>query len=85
MGVIPVSTPAGGVVDVIKDGVNGFLTEGFDAASLADAMKRAMKGSVSPEVVKSDFEARFSMFDCADKYRRAFSDGGKDLYPFLLV
>lgn len=80
MGVIPVSTPAGGVVDVIKDGVNGFLTEGFDAASLADAMKRAMKGSVSPEVVKSDFEARFSMFDCADKYRRAFSDGGKDLF-----
>lgn len=73
-GVIPVSTPAGGVVDVIKDGQNGYLADGFDSDALAAAMKRAMSGTISKDTVCAEFENRYSMPSCADKYQHAFEN-----------
>lgn len=72
-GVIPVSTPAGGVVDVIDDGRNGFLAAGFDATALADAMRRAMDSDICPGVVGGDYESHYSIGVCARHYLGLFN------------
>ena len=70
MGVTPVSTPAGGVVDIIKDGVNGYVTEGFDDEEFYRKLTQAIneKGSISSEKVKDDYRNNYSMETCAMKY-----------------
>jgi glycosyltransferase involved in cell wall biosynthesis len=41
VGAVPVCTPAGGVPDVIADGLTGFLAEGFTAEQFSAALERA--------------------------------------------
>jgi glycosyltransferase involved in cell wall biosynthesis len=71
-GVIPISTPAGGVCDVIRDGENGFLSKGFDADSLAEAMQRALNHPVSKQLVIDEYERYYSMKSCAVQYLELF-------------
>ena len=70
MGVIPISTPAGGIVDVIKDGENGYITKGFDDDEFYQKVRQILngKGSVSTEKVKQDYQKNYSMESCATKY-----------------
>ena len=70
MGVVPVSTPAGGVVDVVEDGVTGYLTKDFDDEEFYRKVKQAMneKGNISPERIRQYYERNFSMEVCAEKY-----------------
>lgn len=42
LGVVPISTPAGGVVDVIKDGVNGYMTINFDDEEFYSKIRQAI-------------------------------------------
>lgn len=76
MGVIPVCTPAGGIKDVIRDGENGFLAEGFDAGNLYDTVKRAMKMAlaISKEEMTKEFSEKYSMETCADSYNKLYQD-----------
>ena len=71
-GVIPISTPAGGVCDVIRDGENGFLSRGFDADSLAEAMQRALDHPVSKQQIIGEYERYYSMRSCAAQYLELF-------------
>lgn len=75
MGVIPLCTPAGGIKDVIRDGENGFLAEGFDADNLYDTIRRAMKTSstISKEAVTREFFEKYSMEICARKYYQMYN------------
>lgn len=76
MGVVPVCTPAGGIKDVIRDGENGILANGFDADNLYDTVKKAMKtaSAISKESMAREFSERYSMDVCAKKYYQTYSE-----------
>ncbi len=70
MGLIPICTPAGGIVDVIQDGVNGFLTNKFDTDEFIAKVKEAVVKShrISRNIIKDDYRKNYSMEVCANKY-----------------
>lgn len=70
MGCIPISTPAGGVVDVIKDGVNGLLCPTFDTDDYHKTIEKVFEKdfSISKETVINDYQENYTMEVCANKY-----------------
>lgn len=70
VGVIPISTPAGGVKDVIIDGKNGYISEAIDDRSLYKKIKYALenRGKILREDVIKDYQQNYSMDICANKY-----------------
>lgn len=70
MGVIPISTPAGGVCDVIRNGENGYLsashTEDDYYHTVMDAITNV--GNVSSKEIQDEYKAEYSMVACARKY-----------------
>lgn len=80
MGVIPVSTPAGGVVDVIQDGTNGYMPQSFDDEEFYQKVKQAVreKGSIPHERVKADYLDGYSLERCATKYFEQYKIYDKD-------
>ena len=70
MGVTPISTPAGGVADVIKDGANGYITKGFDDEEFYQKIKMIIKtkGKLPPDVICRDYAENYSMQACVKKY-----------------
>lgn len=71
-GVVPISTPAGGVVDVIRDGENGFLAYGFDADALEAAIQRALSSPIDREQMKEEYQRNYTMRVCAARYEQLF-------------
>ena len=74
MGVVPISTPAGGVVDVVEDGVTGYLTDSFDDEEFYRRVRQAIseKGRIPRERIRKHYEQHFSMETCAAKYYEAY-------------
>lgn len=74
LGVTPVSTPAGGVADVIRDGENGYMTNGFDDEEYYQKIKQAIleRGRFSKAKIKQEYEQNYSMKVCADKYMQLY-------------
>lgn len=74
LGVTPVSTPAGGVAEVIRDGENGYLTNGFEDEEYYLKIKQAIheRGKFSKDKIKQEFEDNYSMKVCAKKYYQAY-------------
>lgn len=70
LGVIPVSTPAGGVVDVIENGHNGYVSSSIDDDEFYQVVKEALTGQkmISKDAIKQDYETHYSMKVCAQKY-----------------
>lgn len=71
-GAIPVCTPVGGIVNVVKDGETGFLSTDISEESYYDAVKRflQMDDSKSAEMKAKVIEGYkpFTMRECASKY-----------------
>ena len=76
MGVVPISTPAGGVVDVIEDGITGYLSENFDDDTFYRKVKQAIveKGHITSVAIKSYYENHYSMETCAKRYYQIYID-----------
>jgi glycosyltransferase involved in cell wall biosynthesis len=74
MGVVPISTPAGGVVDVVEDDVTGYLTDSFDDEEFYRRVRQAIseKGRIPRERIRKHYEQHFSMETCAAKYYEAY-------------
>lgn len=70
MGVVPVCTPAGGVVDVIENGKNGYCSPSFDDEDFYQTIRRALdeRGTLGRSLIKKDYEDNYSMKVCAKKY-----------------
>ena len=70
MGCVPISTPAGGVVDVIKDGENGLLCPTFDATDYFKTIEKVFKKdfAISKERVINDYLENYTMEVCVSKY-----------------
>lgn len=66
--VIPVCTPAGGIPNVIKDGVSGFLSKDFELGNFVKTIKRALSTSISQDEIYSTYLSSFSMKKCTDDY-----------------
>lgn len=74
LGVTPVSTPAGGVADVIRDGENGYMTNGFGDDEYYQKIRQAIheRGKFSKEKIKQEYEDSYSMKVCAEKYLQVY-------------
>ncbi|HZG45335.1 MAG TPA: glycosyltransferase, partial [Allosphingosinicella sp.] len=42
-GLVCIGTPISGIVDLIRDGENGYLTEGIEAEAIAETVRRAFE------------------------------------------
>ena len=76
MGVVPISTPAGGVVDVIEDGKNGYCSPSFDDEDFYQTIRRALdeRGKLSRSLIKKEYEDNYSMKVCAQKYYDVYNE-----------
>lgn len=74
MGVTPICTPAGGIVDVIRDGENGYVTNGFEEEEFYQKVKHALSeiGCISSDLVRKEFIENYSMKTCAEKYYQVY-------------
>lgn len=70
MGCIPISTPAGGVVDVIKDGKNGLLCPTFEEKDFYNTIAKVFEKDFSinrTDIIK-DYQENYTMEVCVNKY-----------------
>lgn len=74
LGVIPVSTPAGGVSDVIIDGKNGFLSPSFSDDDFYNTIIRALdnKECITKDKVLLSYSENYSMKKCSGNYETLY-------------
>lgn len=75
--VVPVCTPVGGILNVIKDGVTGYLSDGCGEASYEATVLRAIseRGRINKKLLFDEYMKRFSMEECASKYYKIYKNG----------
>lgn len=69
-GTIPISTPVSGVVDLIKNGENGFISKDFSVDSYVDALKEFIDNyeAINRDDLIQLYEERLSIKNCALNY-----------------
>lgn len=74
MGCVPVCTPAGGIKNVIRNGENGFIANGFESADLYDSIKEALQDdtTINRDAIIREYEKEYSMKICAEKYYQVY-------------
>lgn len=72
-GCYPISTPAGGVVDVITDLQWGILSKDFSEDEYLHAMEIAYKTDYDRHELKELYYKKYSMDICAQKYNISFN------------
>lgn len=76
MGCIPISTPAGGVVDVIRDGKNGIMSATFEESDFYNTVSRVFDKDFSinrADIIK-DYKTNYTMDVCVKKYYNVYKD-----------
>lgn len=78
VGVIPICTPVGGIIDVIKDGENGFLSSSIQDEDYYIALKRYLmlsprEDSIMRAKVRKSYKA-YTMRACAMNYLKIFKN-----------
>lgn len=76
MGAVPVCTPVGGIVNIVKDGVNGFLSADTTEEAYYTALKRFLdtpKEKIKAMSAQAMQAAQpYSMEECAKQYEQLF-------------
>jgi len=69
------STPVGGIPDVISNGYNGFLSKDNSLDAYVDTVKKSITNKLLKEkdIIKL-FEEKYSMVICANKYNKLYFD-----------
>lgn len=70
---IPICTPAGGIRDVLVDGINGFMPNEFTENSFIEAIKRALNTKIEKERIYDTYESKYSMQKCTMRYLEVYS------------
>lgn len=72
---IPLSTPVSGMLDIIQDGKNGFISKSFELEDYIDLILRFInnRNNINKEDLYSTFEEKFSITKCATKYLNVFN------------
>lgn len=75
-GLPAVSTPVCGAVDLIKDGVNGFLSKSHSIDDYKEALKKAIDSfdSIKANAMSMKDNSPYTIAECARKYLDYFSD-----------
>lgn len=70
MGVVPICTPAGGIVDVIENGKNGYLSPSFEHSDFYALIKGVLDNpdKISKTDVTDCYKQNYTMAICAEKY-----------------
>lgn len=72
-GCIPISTPAGGVCSVIRDGENGYLSQSHEIDDYVYVLEKAiLEDSVTKQDVIRDYNENYTMGICASRYIRLY-------------
>lgn len=71
-GLLPISTPAGGIKDVIIDGYNGFLSADFTKEALISTINRAISTNIKKDDIYNTYLKSFSMESCAKAYEETY-------------
>lgn len=76
MGCIPISTPAGGVVDVIRDGENGLLSPTFETDDFYNTIAKVFNNdsTINKEQIVKDYEKNYTMEVCVNKYYNVYKN-----------
>ena len=76
MGVVPISTPAGGVKDVIRDGENGFMSSHIDDEEFYKTVKGVFDGSktIDRDAIIKEYNEKYSMRSCAERYNNLYQE-----------
>ena len=76
MGCVPISTPAGGVVDVIKDGENGLLCPTFESVDFYNTIAKVFDKdfAINKKQIIKDYEENYTMEVCVNKYYNVYKD-----------
>lgn len=72
-GCTPVCTPVGGIPDVIKNGITGYLSDNLSIDNFVSTIRRAIAKPIDKEVITDDFRKRFSIEQCVDKYLNVYN------------
>lgn len=76
MGCIPISTPAGGVIDVIRDGENGLLCPTFEETDFCNTIAKVFDKnfSIEKEHIIKEYKENYTIEACADSYYRIYKE-----------
>jgi glycosyltransferase involved in cell wall biosynthesis len=74
VGIVPISTPVGGVPDVINSAEIGFLSKSCEESDFYDVIIKAIEnhGNICSQNLKNYFNKRFSMEECVNNYFSLF-------------
>ncbi len=74
VGCIPVSTPAGGVVDVVCNRKNGFISKDFSDDAFYQTVKEALENldKINRQDIIREYNENYSMDVCANKYYEVY-------------
>lgn len=73
-GVVPICTPAGGIINIIDDEINGYLSSDLSAESYYNAIIKylANQNSIPRDRLQIFFKENLSIKECADKHINAY-------------
>lgn len=76
IGCIPISTPAGGVLDVIRDGKNGLVSKSFTEEDFYNTISKVFdKGfTINKQHIIKDYEENYTMEVCVNKYYNVYKE-----------
>lgn len=79
VGLIPVSTPAGGVCDVIVNHKNGYLSKSHEPSDFYESVKETIGNvaNITKEKIINDYNENYSMKACSEHYRALYHAGKK--------
>ena len=71
---IPLSTPVSGVVDLIEDNANGFISDNFSIASFVDMLNRYIQNreAIDRDKLEELYKMKLSMEACSAEYYKLY-------------
>jgi glycosyltransferase involved in cell wall biosynthesis len=69
-----ISFPNGGALDIIKNGINGFLSEDFTSKSLLYALYKGLDTNFDKNAIRDDIIKRFNIKNKADEYIKLYKN-----------